>query len=165
MKLSSLFLVGMLVAALVVMAAPVAKADGVTDPHIIINSCACDATTFDATNSATNPLVLDFFDATQNFQYIGSTPLTTLFIELSPIIVPGVYDCTSDIFTTCSVYAPPANAFGLEFVLTGGSISQDQTISATVTPEPSALLLLAVGIVALLGFHKKLGLSASQAAQ
>ena len=159
MRLSRLFLLGMLM----VMSAAIAKADGVTDPHIIINQCTCDATTFDATNSGTNPLVLDFFDSSQFFQYVGSTPLTSLFIELSPRLVPGVYDCTSDIFTSCSPYAPPTDPHGLEFFLTGGSIAPLETLSITITPEPSAIILLAVGLVALLGLGRKMGFSPFQA--
>jgi hypothetical protein len=160
MKLSRMLLVAMFV----IMSAAVAKADGIPDPHIIINSCSlCDAATFDATNSASNPLVLDFFNATEDFQYVGTTPLTELFIEINPVIVPGVYDCTSDIFTTCQPWAPPADQFGLEFLLSGGTIEPGQFIAATVTPEPSTLLMLAMGIIALLAFRRKFGFSANQA--
>jgi hypothetical protein len=160
MKLSRMLLVAMFV----VMSAAVAKADGIPDPHIIINAFPDppDVLTF-SDNSASDPLLLTFFDSNQVFEYTGSVTLTELFVEINPVIKPGVYDCSSDIFSVCQAWAPPADQFGLEFLLSGGTIAPGQFIDATVTPEPSTLLMLAMGIVALLAFRSRFGFSANQA--
>ena len=106
--------------------------------------------------TATTPLVLNSLGAF-NFVYDGSTDLTDLYVELNPIILPGIYECTSNIFTSCQTYAPPADAFGLEFYLSGGTITPDEEITAQVfpTPEPKAIWLFGMGLIALLGLRKK----------
>jgi len=175
MKLNSLIVVGILVAALVVMSAPIARADSVPDPHIIMNnigdpeltgSCAADGLTsdcFDSTNSATNPLILSFFNDTQTFTFDSSTPLDALYIELvGPAIVPGVYDCSGNVFLgACSGYFPPAIPGGLELAA-DVLIPAFATVSVTVTPEPSVLLLMGLGLAALIGLRRKLGIFGPQ---
>jgi hypothetical protein len=164
MKFGRLLLVGVFV----VMSAAIAKADGLPDPHIIINNagdpdCSETVICFSA-NSAAAPLVLTFFDNTVQFLYTGTDPLSALYLELEgDAIKPGIYDCSGDVFLgPCFGYFPPADPGGLELAA-NVLITHNELMNVTVTPEPSSLLLLATGIVALLGFRKKFRFSATQA--
>jgi len=179
MKLGSLFLLGVLVAGLVVMAAPIAHADSAPDPHVVMNeeddpaTCPAGDLCFDATNGAGNPLVLDFFNQSEGFFYSGcngptdtvcDTTLTTLFILLvGPALQPGNYDCSGNVFTApaapfCQPYFPPAEPYGLE--LDGAvDILPGEEGTVMVTPEPAVLLLLGLGVAAVMGFRKKFRLS------
>jgi PEP-CTERM motif len=177
MKFSSLFLVAMLIAGLVVIAAPSARADGVQDPHIIMNGGGdpptCDPSTevciTDANASQDDPVVLSFFNSTKTFVYTGTEDITDLFLLLEGAAVkPGAYDCSGNVFTSdCEgVFEDPTiqNEFpnSLELFATV-ALTTGESGTITITPEPSTLLLLGLGVVALVGFRRKFGFPGFQA--
>jgi hypothetical protein len=175
MKRSSLVLAGMLVAALVVMAAPSAKADGIPDdPHIIMNggndpsTCTADICFDQTAANQDTPVVLDFFNSTQTFEYLptGSSSNTDLadifFLLTGPAIKPGIYTCSGNVFTSdcfgvfedatvSTEYPGSLELFALVDITPGESGTLE------VTPEPGTFLLLGVGLIALVGFRRKLG--------
>lgn len=107
MKFSSLFLVGMLVAALVVMAAPVAKADGVIDPRIIINAGgdpACGGAGQPACfGGGILTTVFNGVDESADFVYTGTDPLTSLTLDLTNVPFGAPLSCESDVFVSCEI--------------------------------------------------------------
>src|SRR5579863_9724456 len=146
----------MLALGVLLVSAVAAKADGVTDPTVVVHQ-SVDPTCSDvptatcfSENSATDPLELSNFDTLNTFVYDGADPLKTLFVEVNPVLVPGIYTCQSDIFAECEPYAPPADPNALEFEFFDGSLAADTEITAIVSPEPSALLLLSFGLTAVL---------------
>jgi hypothetical protein len=176
MKLSSLFLVAMLIAGLVVITAPSARADGLLDPHIIMNGGGdptCDPSTeiciTDANASQDDPVVLSFFNSSKTFVYTGSGDIADLFLLLEGGAVrPGIYDCSGNVFTSdCEgVFEDQTiqNEFpnSLELFATV-ALTSGESGTITITPEPSTLALLGLGAVALIGFRKKFGFSGFQA--
>jgi len=108
MKLTSLFVAGILVAALVVMSAPMAKADGVIDPRIIINAGfdpACGGNGQPACYDGLEPLstVFNGQDSSQDFVYTGSVPLVSLTADLSNVPLGAPVSCESDVFVSCQI--------------------------------------------------------------
>jgi PEP-CTERM motif len=169
MKLSSLLLAGTLVAALA-FAVPAAKADSIPDPHIIMNGggdpATCEAQICFGAEAANmdTPVVLDFFDASETFEYVGTAPLTSIFFLLEgPAIKPGVITCSGDVFAADNVCEPVFEDAGTqaqfpnsaEIFATDISLTPGEMGTLIVSPEPGTLLLLAVGLAALIGFRRK----------
>jgi hypothetical protein len=175
MKLSSLLLAGTLVAAFA-FAVPAAKADSIPDPHIIMNgggdplTCTADICITDANDNPDTPVVLDFFDATETFQYTGTEDLTSIFFLLEgPAIKPGIITCSGDVFAADNQCVPyfedqsTMNAFpnSLEIFATDMLLTPGESGTLILSPEPGTLLLLAVGLAALIGFRRKFASLAS----
>jgi hypothetical protein len=150
------------------------RADGIDDPTIKVQKVdPADPTTF-STNSATDPLfVADDLNDVNAYQYTGSGPLDSLFVEIEAPIVPGLYTCESNTFMTCGeLVGPPASGYGpvvsgdIEFEFTDGELLPGDVFTVTVAPEPSSILLLVLGLGSLLmcmGLRRKF-LNAPQAA-
>lgn len=139
MKLSSLVVVGMLVAALVVMSAPVAKADGVIDPRIIINAGgdpACGGEGQPACYDGSTPLTTVFngVDSSQDFVYTGSTDLFTLIADLSNVAIGAPVSCESDVFVSCTItpiaFDPVTLTFTYQFLF-------NDTVNGVAVDTPS----------------------------
>ena len=108
MKLSSLFVAGILVAAAMVASAQVAKADGVIDPRIIINGGgdpSCGGVGEPACYDGLAPLTTVFngVDSSSDFVYTGVDPLTSLIVDLSNVPLLAPVSCESDVFVSCSI--------------------------------------------------------------
>jgi hypothetical protein len=175
MKLSCLVLAGFLVAALA-FAVPAAKADSIPDPHIIMNGgndpdgCVAQICFGNEASNMDTPVVLDFFDATETFEYTGTGNLTSIFFLLEgPAIKPGIISCSGDVFAADNVCFPvfedaatqaqfpnSAEIFASDILLTPGEMG-----TLIVSPEPGTLLLLALGLAALVGFRRKFASLAS----
>ena len=151
------FVTGILAVVVLALSATAVKAQSPSDPTVDIDKFpdpVCTENCF-STNSASDPLEITNFDTDNIFTYTGSTPLTELFVELNPVLVPGIYGCQSDIFAACSAYAPPADPSALEFEFYDGTLDPNTEIDAVVSPEPGALLLLAIGFAPLFAFRKR----------
>ena len=175
MKLSSLFLAGTLVAALA-FAVPAAKADGIPDPHIIMNgggdpaTCEAQICFGDEAANPDTPIVLDFFDASETFEYTGTGNIASIFFLLEgPAIKPGIVSCDGNVFksdnicmgvvedyATMTEFPGSTEIYATDIVLTTGEMG-----TLIVSPEPGTLLLLAVGLAALVGFRRKFASLAS----
>jgi hypothetical protein len=174
MKLSSLFVAGILVAASVVMSAPQAKADGVTDPNITIGKGFGSIPTT-AGGSQGNPIIITD-ESSVTFCYgveidgvcsqDESDPLpslSALYVEVVPyagesdsVFQSEGFTCSpGDGATTCES-ASPTQLPAVEYVfladdafITGGS---DVAVYA---PEPGPLAMLLMGIGAVVAFGLK----------
>ena len=198
MKLSSLVVVGMLVAALVVMSAPVAKADGVLDPKIIINvpgdpSCGGEGQPACIQGNALPTLVFNGVDISAQYVYDCDPsnpgcvlpPLSSLTADLSNVAFGAPVSCQSDVFVECQIFVidPVITDSGITFTMhvvfddlvngvfspgtpclnpftqgqvCAGFITQGSVVDErVVTPEPSSLALLGVGLVGVFGLGRK----------
>jgi len=151
------FVTGILAVVVLALSATAVKAQSPSDPTVDIDKFpdpVCTENCF-STNSATDPLIIANFDTDNIFTYTGTSPLTELFVELSPILEPGLYGCMSDIFAACEAYDPAAISGGQEFEFYDGTLDPNTEIDAVVSPEPGALLLLAIGFAPLFAFRKR----------
>ncbi len=108
MKLSRLFVAGILVAAAMVASTQIAKADGVVDPRIIINkggdpSCGApgELPCYDGVGPLTT--VFNGVDDSFEFVYSGVNPLTSLVVLLSNVPFAAPVACESDVFVSCTI--------------------------------------------------------------
>jgi|ERR1700722_53002 hypothetical protein len=174
MKLSSLFVAGILVAASVVISAPQAKADGVADPNITIGSGHGSIPTTSGGSQQDPIIITDRSSATfcYGVEIDGvcsqnqSDPLPALsafYVEVIPYAGESTsffqsegFTCTpGDGATTCES-ASPTQLPAIEFVfladsafITGGS---DVAVYA---PEPAPLVMLLIGMGTLIAFGLK----------
>jgi hypothetical protein len=115
MKLRNLVVAGMLVAAaMIVVSAPVAKADGVVDPRIILNaggdpSCGGDGQPL-CYQGGPISTVFNGVDLSQDFVYgcpddqeCTLAPLTSLELDLSNVGFGAPISCQSDVFVSCLI--------------------------------------------------------------
>ncbi len=170
MKLSRLLCVAILVAAGVSVATAVAKADGV-DPRVIVNSDGPDPVNYDGHG----PLVETFNPAgfSIDFIYTGTTPLTSLHLQLKDTPKGDIFECFSNVWATCTFDtensvvstlsfdqdqtstlnfffsgAGPCQNDGGAGGLCPGSLETGDTFGVTLdTPEPSTILLLIAGML------------------
>lgn len=160
--------------ALLGFSASIAKADGLADDPTVhmdqvgegpgdptcaeVPDATC-LTTGGLGSSASDPLVVTNLNTLNLF--VASTDNTSdigvLFVEIDPVILPGVYTCESNLLPDCGPYAPPADEFAQEFEFCSdsacdgvGGIAPGTEFSVVVAPEPSALILLAMGLFSLL---------------
>jgi hypothetical protein len=115
MKLSNIVLAGMLVAAaMIVVSVPVAKADGVVDPRIIMNagmdpSCGGDGepacyqggpltTVFNGVDESS-----DFVYGCPDDETCNLAPLTSLVLNLTNVSFGAPLSCASDVFVSCTI--------------------------------------------------------------
>jgi hypothetical protein len=126
------------VAALAMVGASVAKADGAPgDPVVTIHKCTsgCDLGSFDNSNSSSNPLVVTDAGATTNFEYCPpsdsdcSSGIGEVFVEVVPQEGESAaqfdsekFSCVAGIAATCSTVGPPGVP-AVEFVFDGTCVS------------------------------------------
>jgi hypothetical protein len=128
------------------------------DPSVIINKTSSDATTF-SMNSVNDPLVIMLnsqgLASLQSFEYIGTAPLTKLFVELDGTLPLEQFDCVSNIFTECGSFSTGVgDEVGLIFE--DGTLSQNEMFTVEVaTPEPGTMVLLLTGALPLIGFGRR----------
>jgi hypothetical protein len=136
MKLSNLVVAGVLVAATMVASAPVAKADGIIDPRIIINAGgdpACGGGGQPACYDGTAPLVTVFngVDQSNDFVYTGVNPLTSLIVDLTNVAFGAPVSCESDVFVSCSI-----QPLSFNFTEAGLFVTYQFTFNDTVNGVP-----------------------------
>ena len=176
---------GMLVATSSLMLAKSAKADGLSDPNITIGKTALGVPPGDPADGAADndPLVITDDSGTTNLTY-GGPDTAELFVEITPFVGESLTTFENEIFTctpgagavscgavgvctqaieaagaSCPVNGPAqefvfigpddANGNPMPFVFTG-----DQ-LEIVTAPEPSAVLLLMVGLLALFGLKRR----------
>lgn len=180
MKLVRWLCVAILVAVGISVATAVAKADGV-DPRVIVNSDGPDPVNY----NGQGPLVETFNPAgfSIDFAYTGTTPLTSLHLQLKDTPKGDIFECFSNVWANCSFDTEDSavdtlsfdedQTSTLNFFFSGagpcqdnggvggqcpGSLNSGATFGVTLdtqTPEPSTILLLVAGMLPMLLLTRK----------
>jgi PEP-CTERM motif len=180
MKIWKLVLAVSLVATWGLMSAAGAKADGVPDPNITIGKTASPGGDPPDGATDTDPLVITDDSGSTTFTYTGPDT-AEFFVEIIPFAGENLATFESEIFTctpgagavscgsapVCTEFEAggpfpdcPANGPAQEFVFVGPTdengnlvpfIFTGDTLIVT-TPEPSAIVLLVIGLASLVGF-------------
>jgi hypothetical protein len=180
MKLSSLVVAGMLVAASVVISAPQTKADGLTDPNITIGKgFGSIPTTAGGTDQ--NPIIVtddssptfcygDDVDGVCSQDETNPLPaLSALYVEVIPFDGESTaffqsegFTCTPGDGATGCFTASPTQLPGVEFVFFAQDANGDPVPFITggsdisvFAPEPAPLAMLLIGIGAVVAFGLK----------
>jgi hypothetical protein len=182
MKLSSLLVAGILVAASVVISAPISKADGLPDPNVTIGKGFHSVQETDGATD-TDPLIITDDSGVTDVQYEGQDT-STFYVELIPFDGESLsffesegFTCTIGAGATGCKTAPTCNSNlneicpspslpAVEFVFfaTDSKGAPENFIFngdhlLITTPEPGGLALLVMGLitVVMFGLRRRVG--------
>lgn len=164
----------MALVALMGCSASVALADGggLTDPTVTINKkadplCNADGSTpanvdytCFSTNTQQDPLTVPT-GTIVNYVWNGMDPdpdggLDQIWVEVLPTAPGEIYSCVpGDIFAQCAGPVGSADQGGAEFVFFDGTLTANTEIEVAA-PEPKGLLMLAMGLLPLFAFRKRI---------
>jgi hypothetical protein len=165
------------VAILIGLSAAVAKADGLSDPRIIIRLAGASAP-YDGSSPLVESFASDGFSL--DFEYTGSTNLNQLVLNLTDVPLGEIFQCFTDVWVGCAFGVTSFNSENQTLTYTflfsdpipgvGGPCQNNSPAGGTcpgflapgghfnvtlATPEPATVVLLSTGLLLFLGLGAK----------